>query len=211
MVYKRATDLKLKEDVPIVCNLLIANILDEGGWAGAAAAAHLHDAQQRGSTSRHGQSAAPMQACCRPATACDNTSPDTSAPPLAPARRPADVRAHPLGAPRPGQPAHHRRHPAALQCHRLLPGRGAAHPGGGRPGHERRQPVPLAPGLRRRRASAGPHILVACSARHISVLTSSCQSVPIAPTSSVLGPLHEQRGGTSRLVGMHCGPACPAA
>ncbi len=39
MVYKRATDLKLKEDVPIVCNLLIANILDEGGRAGAAAAA----------------------------------------------------------------------------------------------------------------------------------------------------------------------------
>lgn len=30
VVYKRATDLKLKEDVPIVCNLLIANILDEG-------------------------------------------------------------------------------------------------------------------------------------------------------------------------------------
>lgn len=34
MVYKRATDLKLKEDVPIVCNLLIANILDEGGPRG---------------------------------------------------------------------------------------------------------------------------------------------------------------------------------
>lgn len=34
VVYKRPTDLRIKEDVPICCNLLIAPILDEGecGW-----------------------------------------------------------------------------------------------------------------------------------------------------------------------------------
>lgn len=30
MVYKRPTDLKIKEDVPVCCNVLIANIFDEG-------------------------------------------------------------------------------------------------------------------------------------------------------------------------------------
>ena len=30
VVYKRPTDLKIKEDVPVCCNLLVANILDEG-------------------------------------------------------------------------------------------------------------------------------------------------------------------------------------
>ena len=34
MVYKRPTDLRLVEDVPICCNLLIAPILDEGVLAG---------------------------------------------------------------------------------------------------------------------------------------------------------------------------------
>ena len=29
-VYKRPTDLTLKGDVPICCNLLVANVLDEG-------------------------------------------------------------------------------------------------------------------------------------------------------------------------------------
>ena len=33
VVYKRPTDLKLKEDVPVCCNLLVANIFDEGGAA----------------------------------------------------------------------------------------------------------------------------------------------------------------------------------
>ena len=30
VIYKRPSDLKIKEDVPVCCNLLIANILDEG-------------------------------------------------------------------------------------------------------------------------------------------------------------------------------------
>ena len=30
VVYKRATDLALVQDVPIICNLLICNIFDEG-------------------------------------------------------------------------------------------------------------------------------------------------------------------------------------
>lgn len=34
VVYKRPTDLRIKEDVPICCNLLIAPILDEGGCGG---------------------------------------------------------------------------------------------------------------------------------------------------------------------------------
>lgn len=51
MVYKRPTDLKAPADVPVCCNLLLANVLDEGGWlscrppcavaATAAAAARL--------------------------------------------------------------------------------------------------------------------------------------------------------------------------
>ncbi len=44
----------------------------------------LFNVQQRGSTSRHDQSAAPMPACCGPATAGDINSPDTSARPLPP-------------------------------------------------------------------------------------------------------------------------------
>jgi hypothetical protein len=35
VVYKRPTDLKLKEDVPVCCNLLVANIFDEGGLLAA--------------------------------------------------------------------------------------------------------------------------------------------------------------------------------
>lgn len=31
MVYKRPTDLALHTDVPVCCNLLVANVLDEGG------------------------------------------------------------------------------------------------------------------------------------------------------------------------------------
>jgi hypothetical protein len=30
VVYKRPTDLALREDVPVVCNLLLADIVDEG-------------------------------------------------------------------------------------------------------------------------------------------------------------------------------------
>lgn len=30
MLYKRPTDLALREDVPVVCNLLLADIMDEG-------------------------------------------------------------------------------------------------------------------------------------------------------------------------------------
>ena len=32
VMYKRPTDLALIADVPVCCNLIIANILDEGGW-----------------------------------------------------------------------------------------------------------------------------------------------------------------------------------
>ena len=35
VIYKRPTDLRLKEDVPICCNLLVAPLLDEGESAGA--------------------------------------------------------------------------------------------------------------------------------------------------------------------------------
>jgi len=31
VVYKRPTDLALRADVPVVCNLLLADIMDEGG------------------------------------------------------------------------------------------------------------------------------------------------------------------------------------
>lgn len=34
VIYKRPTDLRLKEDVPICCNLLVAPLLDEGEAAG---------------------------------------------------------------------------------------------------------------------------------------------------------------------------------
>lgn len=34
VVYKRPTDLALIRDVPVVCNLLICNIMDEGGLPG---------------------------------------------------------------------------------------------------------------------------------------------------------------------------------
>ena len=34
VMYKRPTDLALIADVPVCCNLIIANILDEGGWWG---------------------------------------------------------------------------------------------------------------------------------------------------------------------------------
>ncbi len=30
VVYKRPTDLALRADVPVVCNLLLADIMDEG-------------------------------------------------------------------------------------------------------------------------------------------------------------------------------------
>ena len=30
VIYKRPTDLKLQSDVPILCNLLVCDILDEG-------------------------------------------------------------------------------------------------------------------------------------------------------------------------------------
>lgn len=33
VVYKRPTDLALKADVPVVCNLLLADIMDEGAPA----------------------------------------------------------------------------------------------------------------------------------------------------------------------------------
>lgn len=32
VLYKRPTDLNLLTDVPVCCNLLVANIFDEGGW-----------------------------------------------------------------------------------------------------------------------------------------------------------------------------------
>lgn len=34
VVYKRPTDLRLGADVPVCCNLLVANILDEGARRG---------------------------------------------------------------------------------------------------------------------------------------------------------------------------------
>jgi len=30
VMYKRPTDLRLKDDVPVCCNVLVANVLDEG-------------------------------------------------------------------------------------------------------------------------------------------------------------------------------------
>lgn len=35
VVYKRPTDLKAPADVPVCCNLLLANVLDEGGFRGS--------------------------------------------------------------------------------------------------------------------------------------------------------------------------------
>lgn len=41
VIYKRPTDLKLQSDVPILCNLLLCDILDEGNAALMSACAVL--------------------------------------------------------------------------------------------------------------------------------------------------------------------------
>jgi hypothetical protein len=136
VLYKRPTDLKLRQDVPVCCNLLLANIFDEGATAAAAAAVTW--VGLGGVAQRWGQTVGVW---------CTHPTPPHPVPFLPPCR-PADVGHHPLGAPRAVQPADRRRGAAARLGHRLHASCGAAHGGGVRAGHAGGQPVPLAPSLR---------------------------------------------------------------
>ena len=70
-VYKRPTDLKLLQDVPVCCNLLVANVLDEGGCragrrAGRRAGCVLWSRQPVGSSHAGGASVHPPHQALRP-------------------------------------------------------------------------------------------------------------------------------------------------
>ena len=146
VVYKRPTDLTRAADVPICCNLLLANIFDEGGWA---AAPHLvlPAVPCRGVLNVLANSQPLGKQCWRVCGGLSSVRAHCHFCVFFLLCRPSHLGDHPCCQPCPDQPHDPRFHHAPSLSHRVPASCGATHRGGVWPGHERNQPLPLAPSV----------------------------------------------------------------